>query len=229
MLRLTPIIELYPMRFAPDVPDRAPDETFEAHWTRALAHVGISGIEPRGAWYAALDDLVTTAAIELALDVQLDRHRKACVAEHYDAEGSAYDRLQVAHLDEVADQVGALDGGYELTSNGEVLSFPACCGDLANVKEWEAAAECTSAEPVMLWIGHPWQCVRLDSGVLDLYAPSEGGIGAAIARLSPEDLRRAVRGARDAVGQFAERLAPVVRSRFGAAKAPLIVRSMLGR
>jgi len=229
MLRLEPIIELPPFQLGPGTPARQPEEPFDAHWSRALAHAGVTGIAPRGAWHAALDDLVTAAAIELVLDMHFDRHRSRCVPEHYHPDGSIHDMVLAASPSEVADLVGPLEGGYELTCDGASLSFPGCCGDLADLEEWEKVATAPTEELSMLWIGHPWHMVRLRDGLLEIHAASESSCSPLIGRLDLPELRLAVRQAKDALGRFAERVAPVVRARFGDRKTANVVRAMIRR
>jgi len=222
MLRLTPVIELQPCLFGPGVPGRRADEPFDSYWLRALAHLGVEGLRPRGGCHAALDDLIEPIALELVLDVHLDRLWNPGV-------GSTHGELLKALPGGVADLVDALSGGFELIADGGVLSFPGCCADLADITSWESAAACTSAAPEMLWIGHPWQAVRLNEGMLELYGPNETLAGPLVGRVAPSSLGRAIRDARDSVSRFAERLSPIVQSRFGAAKGPAIVRCMIGR
>jgi hypothetical protein len=108
------------------------------------------------------------------------------------------------------DEVGPLSGGYVLT-HGDALIAPGCCGDLSNLHDWSEAANSSSDDWQMVWIGHPWTHVRASGETLVFASPSDEASSPPpqeLVRIDREDFRRALADA----SRRRETFAKVVRA-----------------
>jgi hypothetical protein len=101
------------------------------------------------------------------------------------------------------------DAGFVLVVDGEIVSRPMCCASFGySLSEWRLVVQKQSGEWSMVWVGHPWQMVRVVDGVVELSEPTEASLRAA--SFPVESFAVALRGAeqdlREFVGRFATRL-----------------------
>lgn len=62
--------------------------------------------------------------------------------------------------DDIEHQVCEICGGIAIQLNDEFLIEPTCCGDMGNLRAWEAIFEEVNEDWKQLWIGHPWVFYR---------------------------------------------------------------------
>ena len=152
-LQLVPVLELDPGMFAvekremPNLPWREDPEGWDRYWRASLADAGITELHPfpSGSWCVPVASIVGEELI-----LKIDR-----VLNPPDSDGKAY-----------AMDVSGLGGGYALFIHGEARVLPSCCGSLANIHDWRAAAQHRGADWLEVWTGHPSISVRYDGGRL---------------------------------------------------------------
>tara|TARA_B100001939_G_scaffold26913_1_gene21651 strand:+ start:164 stop:775 length:612 start_codon:yes stop_codon:yes gene_type:complete len=92
-------------------------------------------IERAGLKWASIENLANSRALPIYLADFL----------------SATDQAEPVGIEEAL----PLDGGFVLLLDETPAAYPRCCSDLSTWKEWLSAAECNSAHPELLWVGHP--------------------------------------------------------------------------
>ena len=92
-------------------------------------------IERAGLKWVTIDDLANSRTLPIYLADFL----------------SATDQAEAVELEEAL----PLDGGFILMLDETPAAYPRCCSDLSTWKEWLSAAECSSEDPELLWVGHP--------------------------------------------------------------------------
>lgn len=212
-LRLLPVVELEPGVYgsAPQ-PSTSPWPTEEgdAYWRACLRVGGVVGVNPvvPGSWLVALDAL--------------------------DSAHVLYNVLRVHFIDGVLgdlDEIGPLCGGFALVDGNEILVLPTCCGDLANLDNWQTAAEQRSNSPEMLWIGHPWLETWYHAPVLHIREVDEYDDSTDLREFAvlPEALQRAVHQATLQIDIFYERVVASLQELPGVFDARAIGRALVGR
>lgn len=214
-LELIPVIELEPStynRIERELPLANPDEdpsSWYAYWKSCLSDSGMNELEPYGnTWFVPVTQAHTwkTSSIRSLLEDALE------------------DTLPVFDIE----FVGSLSGGYILrTSDGREI-LPQCCGDLANITEWEAAAEWGSSQWKQVWIGHPWIYVRSLGAKLEFsfresnYPPEVDTV-----TVVRQELRKALIKARTQVNKFGQKLEPVLSTLVPAGSVSEALRVLL--
>jgi hypothetical protein len=215
-VELVPVIELEPARFSrrerspPSGLDRELPERWGTYWNESLADSGVVGLVPLGpaSWLVTTRQLTDTDLLGRILSI---------VVREWGGPEVLLD----------PDGTPALEGGFALHGNGELLLSPTCCGDLGDFSSWHEAAAHRSSAWKMVWIGHPWLSVRFDGGwlVFSGLHESESPVGKWMVR--PEELRRAVAAAKVEVEKFAWRLEPIV-ARFEVDDPVAVSRRIVG-
>jgi hypothetical protein len=186
-LRLIPVLEFEPGRFqtqAYECPHGTaweyPNE-WHHYWKNSLADAGIGDLEP----YAVASWLVELAKLT--------------------PENIAIYLNKVEAIDPETNEAGSLAGGYILQAD-EIEITPQCCGSLADIAEWEMAADCQETTATMLWIGHPYLMVnKID----DRYILVTDDDGRHI-KIDRRELRIAISSARQQLDNFDRMLLPAV-------------------
>jgi hypothetical protein len=189
--RLRPVIELEPGRFGTcEAPWPGPwtEEQCGLYWRTCLEQSGIVGLEPIAprSWQVFPDQIRDPATLAKVLEA------------HFGDDGHPSN----------SEEVSALSGGFALLHDAEVIVLPGCCGDLGNLADWTQAVRHESAEPAMLWIGHPWLSVRRDGEVLCLQEEHEAPQPEPPRsfRIAPAALGEAIDDARSELNVLFERL-----------------------
>ncbi len=213
-LTLAPVVELAPYDFA--APERVSpgaqgtDEGWRAHWFASLADAGITGLMPLypGSWLVTTRHLSESPALDAVLRGLLML-------------GDDSDEAQMRRN-------GALEGGFALFADGELVIKPSCCNGLYELCEWQEAA--AHREPVWkdVWIGHPWISVRFREGRLILSDYHEGAPFLERWAVDPADLGRAVAAAQNDLEVFAGALRRSLRGLQGRAGARILARRLAG-
>jgi hypothetical protein len=163
MTSLTPALELAPGRFSlrerpsPGVSMAENPQGWLQYWSDSLEDAGIVGLTPwhPGSWLVPLRAISDAHVLRTILLGTFD---------------------DFAERD--ADEIGPLRGGFVL-SHGEAHILPGCCGDLANLENWQQAAAHADDCWTMVWIGHPWTHVRASGDLLQFAQPADESVGAA--------------------------------------------------
>jgi len=216
-VRLVPVIELEPFRFAtrertsPCGSAREVPEEWTRYWRDSLADSGLVGLKPLrpGSWHVPTASLTDPVLVGKLL---------TAVLRDWGGPESLTD----------PDGKPVLDGGLALCQGVEVLAEPACCVDLGNISDWREAAGYRWADWQMLWVGHPWLSVRHDGQWLVLSGPHESEAPEARWAVDPGELERAVDLAVVEQERFAARLQPAVAALVGDGSAGLIARRLAG-
>jgi hypothetical protein len=129
------------------------------------------------------------------------------------------------------DEIGPFDGGFALVDVDDTLVLPTCCGDLANLDNWQAATEQRTDSPEMLWIGHPWLETWYHAPMLHLRETTEYDMPAHPREfvLPPETLQRAVHRAIRQIDTFYERVVASLQELPGVLDARAIGKILVGR
>jgi len=180
-----------------------------------MADAGIEGLKPVGLWHVPIEQLTTVQLLERIVHVNR-------FDDDTELPGGTFDRF----LDP-EEHLIAFNGGYALFIDDCIVCTPRCCADLANIEDWQMAADYRQADRVMVWIGHPWIEVRYDGGCLLFIDPSElEGRPEWIGELSilPNELQQAIDQAKREVQGLYRRLLPVLESKVPPAQADRIAR-----
>jgi hypothetical protein len=199
MTSLTPALELAPGRFSlrerpsPGVSMAENPQGWLQYWSDSLEDAGIVGLTPwhPGSWLVPLRAISDAHVLRTILLGTFD---------------------DFAERD--ADEIGPLRGGFVL-SHGEAHILPGCCGDLANLENWQQAAAHADDCWTMVWIGHPWTHVRASGDLLQFAQPADESVGAAdlveCIRLQRQSLVKAIDEAARELDLFADQLLPIIR------------------
>ena len=120
----------YPNGGVEEMPDQ-----WNHYWTACLSDSNLGHLiaVEKGSWFVPINQLDESALVEI---LKLE--------------------LEEVDLEEFEDQVGPICGGIVLQENGETLLTPSCCGDLANIREWQDIPKSKPDTWHPLWVGHPW-------------------------------------------------------------------------
>jgi hypothetical protein len=147
-------------------------------------------------WNVNVTAIHSAAAMDVLLDASIDAMSSDDeVGDIADAEG-LYD-----------------DAGFVVVVDGEIVSRPMCCSSFGEaMRDWRIVIGEQSSDWSMVWIGHPWQMVRVVDGVIELSEPTEADNSSLRAATFPVEsfavaLRRAEQDLREFVCRFAKRLA----------------------
>jgi hypothetical protein len=101
------------------------------------------------------------------------------------------------------------DAGFVVTIDGNSVSRPGCCGSFWEaIAEWKRVLEERSNEWSMLWIGHPWQMVRVVGENIEITTPSDSSDVSTLAASVPlEAVKEGMARAEASLGQLAARVA----------------------
>lgn len=112
----------------------------------------------------------------------------------------------------------ALQGGFVLMEEDEVVLTPGCCGHLGHITEWRRAAQHRNTDPLRLRIGHPEVSVTYENGLLCLHEKHdiEHQNRPRTLRVAPAALTSAVASASVRVAELMKRL----RGSLGSSKPP---------
>ena len=195
-VRLEPVLELEPSRYhqrertGPQKSSKeAPDE-WERYWRDSLADSGLVGLVNlrKGSWQVPVrtldceDVLGTIMRIELKVQEPLS-----------------------------LDNSPVLCGGLALVEGERPVVEPQCCGDLANIANWDEVARHSDSSWNRYWIGHPHLPVRLIDGWLEMGVPNDEGPTEPSCRVTPASLKDAVAEARSELERFVPRIRQVLR------------------
>lgn len=157
--RLRPVLEVSPGDLGrADADERAFDEESSGvYWRQCLAQAGLLDVHPvvDDAWLIYADEMTASLSVRNLVTAHL-----APLLQ----EG----RLSARHAP-------PLSGGFVLLDGDTVMLRPGCCGDLGDLREWEAAAAHRSRSPTPLWTGHPYLWVWFEDGRLYLREDQEDG------------------------------------------------------
>lgn len=190
-LRLIPVIEFEPGRFqtqAYEYPHGTAEEypnQWHCYWKNSLADAGIDDLEP----YAAASWLVEVAKLT--------------------PEIMAIYLNKVEAIDPENNEAGSLAGGYILQAD-EMEIAPQCCGSLADISEWEMAADCQQTTASMLWIGHPSLMVSKIDDRYILIADDEDRRF----KIDRQELKIAIANAHQQLDNFDRMLLPAVLAAY---------------
>jgi len=217
-IRLVPVIEMLPEVYGnPDrsLPVDAVGDAYQHYWSGSMADAGIEGLKPVGLWHVPIEQLTSLQLLERIVHVNR-------FDDDAELPGGAFDRF----LDP-EERLIAFNGGYALSIDDRIVCTPRCCADLANIEDWQMAADHRQADRVMVWIGHPWIEVRYEGGCLMFIDPSElEGRPEWIGELSilPNELQQAIDQAKREVQGLYRRLLPVLESKAPPGQADRIAR-----
>lgn len=196
--RLRPVLELSPGDLGrAEAPEtrRGPRESSGVYWQRCLVQTGLFDAKgvTEDSWLVYADDMVTALAVRNLVTAHL-----------------------VPLLSEsavTADQIPPLPGGFALVCGGKAVLTPGCCGDLGDLREWEAAVEHASSSPAPVWTGHPSLWVWRDGERLFLREDQEEGYPQVpkTACILATALRGAIQLARRETDRFLDRVLHVLR------------------
>jgi len=139
--KLINTIELEPQSFSkdeyesPSGSSKELPQEWDAYWLKSLSDSNIKQLIPieSGSW---LVDIETIKEEELKV-----------ILNH---------ELEDVDLLDYKEQIGNICGGIAVKQNGKIIISPTCCGDLANLSEWEEIIDKEDNTWHQLWIGHPW-------------------------------------------------------------------------
>lgn len=190
-LRLIPVLEFEPGRFqtqAYEYPHGTAGEyphEWHCYWKNSLADAGIYDLEPHtvASWLVEVAKL-TPEIMAIYLN-------------------------KVEAIDPENNEAGSLAGGYILQAN-EIEIAPQCCGSLADIAEWEMAANCQKTMATMLWIGHPSLLVtKIDDRYILIADDDECQI-----KIDRQELKIAIVNARQQLDDFDRMLLPAVLTAY---------------
>lgn len=217
-VRLVPVIEMDPTDYGGIDRPLPVDWTADGYlnyWYACLADAGIEGLKPVGFCCVPMEQFTSVHVLERLIH--------ACRFEDdSDSPENSFDRF----LDP-EEHLIAFSGGYALSLDDRIVCTPRCCADLANIEEWQMAADYRLTDWKMIWIGHPWIDVRYDGDCLVFIDPTENeGQGEWIGEISiaPDLLQQAIDQAKQSVRDFYRRLLPVVERLVPSGKAVQIAR-----
>ena len=195
--RLRPVLELSPGDLGrAEAPEtrRGPRESSGVYWQRCLVQTGLFDAKgvTEDSWLVYADDMVTALAVRNLVTAHL-----------------------VPLLSEsavTADQIPPLPGGFALVCGGKAVLTPGCCGDLGDLREWEAAVEHASSSPAPVWTGHPSLWVWREEERLYLREDQEDGYPASPKTICIRQaaLREAVVGAGRELDRFFARVLDIL-------------------
>jgi hypothetical protein len=196
-LRLRPVLELAPTRFAevpyPDDPGLSHTERADRYW-RAAMRAALLDVEPvrPASWFVYADAIASPEPL------------RSVLRAHFAAGDPPGD----------LEEVGALAGGLALLDDGAVVLLPTCCGDMGNLSEWRETATYREPDPRMVWIGHPWLSAWYESGALMIREEQEyhQPVTPMLLRVQPDALLAAVERAEDEVEGLRQRIASELRA-----------------
>ena len=149
-MQLIYTIEITPYSFANDKYDmpnggsrELPEEWYQ-YWKNCLAEKNLGRLEP----IRKTSHLVN---IETINDDELEE-----ILKH-----------EFRDMESIVEDVCKMDGGIALIENNELYIEPQCCGDLANIREWENIFNSEENSWHQIWIGHPWVCYRKNNGRIE--------------------------------------------------------------
>jgi hypothetical protein len=207
-VRLIPVINAYELIANRADGPRLGDPAGDAAYREAVVAAGLPAPTAGHPWMVRATDLraepdLTTLVLALLADRDADAS---------DGPG-LLDRLRDARTcQDALEEVPALPGGYLLEAGHRCVAAPQCCGDLATLPEWRAAASHEGPSPAMVWIGHPWLLVGAEAPDVLVFtglAGDDPGPYPELARIRRDALARAVTLAVGELAAFAGRLRAV--------------------
>jgi hypothetical protein len=101
------------------------------------------------------------------------------------------------------------DAGFVVMVDGASVSRPGCCCSFWEaIAEWKRVLDERSTEWSMLWIGHPWQMVRVVGENIEITAPSDSSDVSTLATSVPlEAVKEGMARAEASLGELAARVA----------------------
>lgn len=214
--RLRPVLELSPGDLGrAEAPDtrRGPRESSGVYWRRCLVQTGL--FDAKGvtddSWLVYAEEMVAALSVRNLLTA----HLVPLLAE------SAVS----------AEQIPALPGGFALVDGGKAVLTPGCCGDLGDLREWEAAAEHASSTPAPLWTGHPSLWVWREDARLYLREDQEDGYPATpkTVCILQSTLHGAVGSARQELDRFFARVLDILADVRELPDPVAVARALVGR
>jgi hypothetical protein len=121
------------------------------------------------------------------------------------------------------------DAGFVVMVDGNSVSSPGCCCSFWEaIAEWKRVLEERSTEWSMLWIGHPWQMVRVVGEHIELSVSSESNDVSVLAATLPlEAIKEGLAKAEASLGELATSVASRLDQR-GLPSHSKYVRVLLG-
>jgi hypothetical protein len=107
------------------------------------------------------------------------------------------------------------DAGFVVMFDGASVSRPGCCCSFWEaLDEWKRVLEDRSNEWSMLWIGHPWQMIRVVGENIELSVSSEStDVSILAATLPLEAIKEGLATAEASLGELATRVAQRLKQR----------------
>lgn len=201
MITLTPVIEFSPVDYSdrpsPAAPGNQDVAAWQQWWRDSLADAGITELEEVGTWSVHITEITRPETLATLLRTKLKQHEI---------------HTQIASFDDLQ-PLRSFYGGYVLQTDAASI-YPNCCGTLADLSEWETAANRREPTWLSIWIGHPWVYCRYRAPLLEFTAPTEKNaedVEPAFT-VDPAALSAAVETARATVTAFGERIKPGLAS-----------------
>jgi hypothetical protein len=121
------------------------------------------------------------------------------------------------------------DAGFVVMVDGASVSRPGCCCSFWEaIAEWKRVLDERSTEWSMLWIGHPWQMVRVVGEQIELSVSSESNDVSVLAATLPlEAIKEGLAKAETSLGELATSVASRLDQR-GLPSDSKYVRALLG-
>ncbi len=204
MLKLIPVIEFEPSvyrhekRSSPiESPAEAP-QVWAKYWKDSLADSGMGELESfENSWFVETSKIVKEETI------------RKLIRGWIEEDGSLLP----------GDEIGSINGGYILQSDDNVI-LPQCCGDLADIENWQKAIYWQDEKWEEIWIGHPWAYVRYVEGKLEFTPHYEGNFENSLKILvAPKVFEDAFQEAQNALQLFRERLVGFLCERMSMKRA----------
>lgn len=222
---LVPVLEVVPFGFStrphPPGPAREHPAAWDAYFRDCLAEGGYAGVSPiaSGEFFVPARALIGHPLLEHLIREALDGSGLPGFPLSPDATDTTLPPT---------DRISLLSGGFALVIDDQACLPPSCCGDLANITDWEA----TVAERPPhgeLWVGHPalavaWRDDRVTVTEQWEYPPAPDYL--IEATMPAASLVAAVAAARTDLTAFHADLIPVVARLLGnpAQAAPVAAR-----
>jgi hypothetical protein len=205
-VRLIPVIEMMPSNYGhADRPMPPPGDTeaWTQYWYECLADSGIEELRLLDLWHVPIEQLTNANTLERI--IHENRFDEAS-----DSSESDFDRFS-----DPDEYLSAFNGGYALYLNDRKICTPRCCADLADIQNWQLAADYRRAEWDTIWIGHPSINVYYDGTHLVFIDQDEGNghtewSGELV--IVPDVLQKAIERAKQELLDFYRRLLPIVES-----------------
>jgi hypothetical protein len=146
-------------------------------------------------WYVNVSAIHSAAAMDVLLDTSIEAS----------SSGDEY-RVVITDVEGLYD-----DAGFVVFVDGELVSRPSCCSSFGEaLHDWHRVINENSASWSMVWIGHPWQMVRIVDGLVELSEPTEADSSSLVASFPLDSFALALSVAeqdlREFVLRFAQRL-----------------------